>query len=203
MSHRPLNLLVAAGLVAAALSISGGAQAAGTLPPGTVTLIDTPGPGGVFGTNGYDLIKDQRVAAAFTVPAGADMRFVRAGVWLMNNSGDVRARVGVSLQTDASDEGGSESKPSGVEVEGWAARVQTYGWSPVEQFFDSRKGPALAAGHRYWIVLASNAPGGADAVWTLAARGLGVQSITNYGHWLAASPGGALTLRVDAVPVSR
>jgi len=201
MSIATPRRLFAASLAAALLSISGWAFA-DKLPPGTVAIVDTPGPGGPFGTNGFDVFKDQRVAARFTVPADGDMRFVRTGLWMMNNSGDLRGNFLVSLQTDAVDEGGPATLPSGVDIEHWKVRVQTYGWSPVEQFFVSRTGPTLKAGHNYWIVVASNSPPFIDPVWTFARKGLGWSTTTFGGAWQQAGESGALTLHVDAVPVT-
>src|SRR5918911_787832 len=83
----------------------------------TVPIGDPPGPGGVFGINGFDVFAEQAVAARVTVPADGDMRFVRAGLWLMNNSETEQRRVRLTLQTDALDEGGSETLPSGVVLE--------------------------------------------------------------------------------------
>lgn len=189
-------LLTTAGLVA------GNAVAADTSGwTKTVPIVDTPGPGGLFGTNGFDIFIEQAVAARFTVPADGDMRLARIGLWLMNNSETVQKKVRLTLQTDALDEGGSESLPSGVELERWTAPVQTLGWNPVEQFFVTKKGPHLVAGRSYWVVAASMSPMFVDPVWTFAKTGTMVSTTSHDGAWQTAGSGAALTLRIDAHPV--
>jgi hypothetical protein len=192
----------------ATVLISAGWLAAGTAAAAdtsgwtkTVPIVDTPGPGGIFGTNGFDVFIDQAVAARFTVPADGDMRMARIGLWLMNNSDTVQRKVRVMLQTDALDEGGAESLPSGVTLESWTAPVQALGWNPVEQFFVTEKGPHLVAGRSYWVVAASRSPMFIDPVWTFAKTGTMVTTTSRDGAWQTAGSGAALTLRVDAHPV--
>ncbi len=204
MPFRPTSKRLFATSIAASLLVISGWAAAAHLPEGSVQLVNTPGPGGPLGTNGFDVFVDQRVAARFTVPAGGpDMHFERAGVWLMNNSDNVQAQVVVSLQTDALDEGGDATLPSGNSLEHWVTRVKTYGWSPVQQFVFGHPdtAPLLKAGHSYWIVVASNAKPLQDPVWTFARKGLGWSTTSSGGVWQQAGEGGALTLRVDALPV--
>jgi len=167
----------------------------------TVPIVDTPGPGGLFGTNGFDIFIEQAVAARFTVPADGDMRLARIGLWLMNNSETVQKKVRLTLQTDALDEGGSESLPSGVELERWTAPVQTLGWNPVEQFFVTKKGPHLVAGRSYWVVAASMSPMFVDPIWTFAKTGTMFSTTSRDGAWQTAGSAAALTLRIDAHPV--
>jgi hypothetical protein len=198
---RPNRLLAAAGAALLATSLAG-ASHAGNLPPGSIAIVDTAGPGGPLGVNGFDVFREQRVAERFTVPADGDMNFLRTSLWLMNNSGTDRAQIVVSLQTDALDEGGAETKPSGIDLEHWVTRVHTWGWSPVEQFFVTQTAPLLKAGRKYWIVVASNADGGDDPVWAFARKGTLWSTTTSGGHWQAAGEGGAITLRVDALPVN-
>ena len=193
-----LTSLVAAGLIA----VGGAASAAGCQAwTKTVPIVDTPGPGGVFGINGFDVFAEQAVAARFTVPADGDMRLARVGLWLMNNSESEQRRVRVSVQTDALDEGGGETLPSGVVVEQWDTRVQTFGWNPVEQFFLTTHGPLLKAGHSYWAVAGSMSPPFVDPVWTFAKTGNMWTTTTYGGAWQTAGDGAALTLRVDAHPI--
>lgn len=167
----------------------------------TVPIVDTPGPGGPLGTNGFDVFEEQAVAARFTVPADGDMRLVRIGLWLMNNSEVQQRRLRVTLQTDAPDEGGGETLPSGVVLEQWDTRVQTVGWNPVEHFFVARNGPLLQAGRSYWVVAASMAPRYRDPVWTFAKKGSMWTTTSRDGAWQTAGSGAALTLRVDAHPL--
>lgn len=187
-----------AALAAALLSVGLAAQA-GTK---TVPLVDTPGPGGIFGYNGFDVFVEQKVAARFSVPDTGDHRLVRVGIWFMNNSDTEQRTVNVSVQTDALDEGGSESLPSGRRLETWSAPVATVGWNPVEQFFTTVKGPRLKAGQNYWVVAASKSPPFVDPVWTFAKNGNMVTTTTYQGAWQTAGSGAALTLRVDAHPVA-
>jgi len=194
--------LLAAVLISAGWLAAGTAAAADTTSwTKTVPIVDTPGPGGIFGTNGFDVFVEQSVAARFTVPADGNMRLARIGLWLMNNSETVQKKVRVSVQTDALDEGGAETLPSGVELEHWFAPVQTLGWNPVEQFFVTRKGPHLKAGHSYWVVASSQSPVFVDPVWTFAKTGNMVTTTTSNGAWQTAGDGAALTLRIDAHPV--
>jgi hypothetical protein len=195
----------AVAIAAAAILTTGPVPAlADGLPPGSVAIVDTKGPGGPLGLNGFDVSRGQRVAERFTVPADlGDVNFLRGSVWLMNNAVDQRARLLVSLQTDRLDEGGSASQPSGVEVARWHMHVKTDGWVPVEQFFGTLEPPLLKAGRNYWIVLASRANGGEDPVWTFARHGTLWTTTTGAdGRWQAAGPGGAITLRVDVLPVN-
>lgn len=196
--------LLAAAIVAALVPLAAHAGPPHVMPPGTVAIVDTPGPGGPFGTNGFDLLATQRVGARFTVPTElGDSQFLRGGVWLMNNSDSRHKPIRFSLQTDALDEGGLDSMPSGRELQGWTMPVRTEGWNPVEQWFGTGRGPVLQAGHDYWIVLASNSPPFVDPIWVLARKGSMFESVTNDGQWVPGASGGALTLHVDVLPLSR
>ncbi len=188
-------------LATACLLASGATLAAGQDWTKTVPIVDTPGPGGLLGTNGFDVFAEQAVAARFTVPADGDMRLARIGLWLMNNSDTEQRKIRLSVQTDALDEGGGESLPSGVELERWDTTVATFGWNPVEQFFVTKKGPHLVAGRNYWVVAGSMSPPFVDPVWTFAKKGNMWTTTTYQGAWQTAGNGGALTLRVDAHPV--
>ena len=169
----------------------------------TVPIVDTPGPGGLLGYNGFDLFAEQAVAARFTVPADGDYRLARVGLWLMNNSETEQRRLRVMVQTDALDEGGPETMPSGVELERWSTTVQTLGWNPVEQFFVTRSGPLLKAGRSYWVVAGSMSPPLVDPVWTWAKSGNMWTTTSRDGAWQTAGEGAALTLRIDAHKVSQ
>jgi hypothetical protein len=167
----------------------------------TVPIVDTPAPGGPLGFNGFDVFQEQAVAARFTVPADGDMRLARIGIWFMNNSDTLHKRVRLTLQTDALDEGGSETLPSGVELERWDKRVEALGWNPVEQFFVTKTGPLLKAGRNYWVVAASMSPPFVDPVWTWAKNGTAWSTTSREGAWQTAGEGAAPTLRVDALPL--
>lgn len=201
MRLTPLPHLAA--LAAALMFSAGGALAAEVAAPrGVVSIVNTPAPGGFLGLNGFDVFSEQAVAARFTVPADGDMRLARIGLWLMNNSDTLRKTVHLSLETDALDEGGSQTQPSGRVLEKWSAPVATLGWSPVEQFFETTKGPRLLAGRNYWVVAKSKSAPFVDPVWTFASKGLMVTTTTQNGEWQTAGNGGALTLQVDAKPVA-
>lgn len=190
-------------LAAALLLATGTAFAADTQGKfgRTVPIVDTPGPGGPLGFNGFDVFQDQAVAARFTVPADGDMRLARIGIWFMNNSDSQHKRIRLTLQTDALDEGGSETLPSGVELERWDKRVEALGWDPLEQFFVTKTGPTLKAGRNYWVVAASMSPPFVDPVWTWAKNGNMVTTTSHDGAWQTAGSGAAVTLRVDALPL--
>jgi hypothetical protein len=179
------------------------AAAAGADWNKTVPIVDTPGPGGLLGYNGFDLFAEQAVAARFTVPADGDYRLARVGLWLMNNSETEQRKLRVMVQTDALDEGGPETMPSGVELERWSSTVQTLGWNPVEQFFVTRSGPLLKAGRSYWVVAGSMSPPLVDPVWTWAKSGNMWTTTSRDGAWQTAGEGAALTLRIDAHKVSQ
>lgn len=199
MSIRRLSRTASITAVAAACVFAAAVASAATPAWNkTVPIVDTPGPGGLLGTNGFDIFAEQAVAARFTVPADGDMRLARIGVWLMNNSDTEQKRVRLTLQTDALDEGGAETLPSGVVLEQWDTRVQTFGWVPVEQFFLTRSGPRLLAGRSYWVVAASMSPPFVDPVWTFAKTGNMWTTTSHDGAWQTAGNGAALTLRVDA-----
>lgn len=166
-----------------------------------VPIVDTPPPGGPLGFNGFDVFQEQAVAARFTVPADGDMHLARIGIWFMNNSETLHKRIRLSVQTDALDEGGAETMPSGVELERWDKRVEASGWNPVEQFFVTKSGPVLKAGRHYWVVAGSMSPPLVDPVWTWAKNGNMVTTTSRDGAWQTAGSGAAVTLRVDAVPV--
>lgn len=188
-------------LAAALLLATGAAFAAGPRPTAeTVAIVDTPGPGGMFGFIGFDVFQEQAVAARFTVPLDGNFRLARIGIWFMNNSETLQKRMRLTLQTDALDEGGSETLPSGVELERWDTRVAALGWNPVEQFFRSKTAPLLKAGKSYWVVAGSMSPPLVNPVWTWAKSGNMVTTTTHEGAWQTAGDGAAITLRVDAVP---
>jgi hypothetical protein len=183
-----------ASLALASLAFAGKAMAR----PPTVPLVDLPGPGGVFGINGFDLYRGQAVAQRFTVPAEGEFRLARVGFWLMNNSDAERRFLRVQVRMDALDTGGAESMPGRHTIEEWTGRVGTLGWTPVEQFFRSERGPRLEAGHDYWVVAGSRAEGGVDPVWLFAKHGSEVGSQNSGTGWAPGVPQAALTLRVDA-----
>jgi hypothetical protein len=189
--------------VASACLLAAGGAAAETTAAWSKTepIVDTQGPGGFLGFNGFDVFQEQAVAARFTVPATGDYRLARIGIWFMNNSDTVQKRVRLTLQTDALDEGGNETLPSGVELERWDSRVATLGWNPVEQFFQTKRGPVLQAGRNYWVVAASMSPALVDPVWTFAKSGSMVTTTSRDGAWQTAGSGASVTLRVDAQPV--
>lgn len=196
-------LVVCSGLM---VSAAGAAESVAALVPLTgsprVALLNTGKPGGWFGYYGFDVSSEQRVAGRFTVSESGDYKLTRIGVWLMNNSDTEQATVKLSLQTDALDEQGSQTLPSGVTLERWEAPVQTLGWVPVHQYFKSAKRPQLKAGHNYWVVAESKALPGADPIWLVAAEGLLMSTTSYLGQWQPAGESGALTLRVDAKPVA-
>jgi hypothetical protein len=197
-----LTSLVAAGLIA----VGGATSAAEEAPIGGrvfTPIVDTLPPGGFFGYWGFDLFVDQAAAARFTVPADGNYRLARVGIWLMNNSETEQRRVRLMLQTDALDEGGAETLPSGVTLEQWDTRVKTYGWVPVEQFFITKSAPLLKAGRNYWVVAGSMSPPLVDPVWAMASEGNMVTTTTYQGAWQTAGDGAAPTLRVDAVRVRK
>jgi hypothetical protein len=194
-----LRITALAAIAAAGLLATGIAGAAGTEAwTRTVPIVDTPGPGGLLGFNGFDVFTEQAVAARFTVPADGDYRLARIGLWLMNNSETEQRKLRVMVQTDALDEGGPETMPSGVELERWTDVVQTLGWNPVEQFFITKKGPLLKAGRSYWVVAGSMSPPLVDPVWTWAKSGTMWTTTSRDGAWQTAGEGAAVTLRVDA-----
>ena len=187
--------------LAAAGSLAAGPAAAPQSLPPLVSLVNTPPPGGFFGLNGFDVFQGQSVAARFTVPASGDFRLARVGIWFMNNSDTEQYPVRLSVQTDALDEGGPETLPSGRRLATWTAPVKTLGWNPVEQFFRSSTAPRLRAGAHYWVVADSDAPPFVDPVWTFAKKGTAVSTTTFNGAWQTAGSGAAPTLQVDAVAV--
>lgn len=178
-------------------------RAADPAPAALVRLVNTPPPGGFLGFNGFDVYQLQSVAARFAVPETGDHRLLRVGLWLMNNSDTQQFNVRVSLQTDALDEGGTETLPSGRKLASWTAPVATLGWNPVEQFFAGGRGnaPKLLAGRNYWVVAESASPAFVDPVWTFASGGLMVTTTTQNGAWQTPGEGGALTLQVDAARI--
>ena len=196
-------MLVGWGLLTATASAAEPDPAAALATAGSrIALLNTGKPGGPFGYWGFDVSSDQRVAGRFTVPASGDFKLARIGVWLMNNSDTEQAKVKLSIQTDALDEQGSETLPSGVVLEHWSAPVATLGWVPVHQFFASGSKPVLKAGRSYWVVAESKAQPGQDPIWVAAAKGLLMSTTSHFGKWQTAGESAALTLRVDAVPVS-
>lgn len=200
MNHRPFHLAALALSAALAVPL---AHAADPAPTGRASIIDTPAPGGWLGVYGFDVFESQSVAARFSVPATADHRLLRVGLWLMNNSETQQLNVRVSLQTDALDEGGTETLPSGRKLASWVAPVAMLGWNPVEQFFSVGRGnfPKLVAGRNYWVVAESRSPALVNPVWTVSSEGTMVTTTTQNGAWQTAGEGGALTLQVDALPI--
>lgn len=180
------------------------APAVAEIPDGskTVSIVDTKKPGGFLGYWGFDLFQDQSAAERFTVPADGDYRLHRVGIWLMNNSDTEQQAFTISIQTDAKDEGGDQSIPSGHKLLTWQDTVQTYGWTPVQQFFVSPHGPRLLAGHRYWVVAESTSPAFVDPVWVMSGRGRMVNTTTMNGQWQVPGKGAALTLRIDVQPLT-
>ncbi|HEX4509852.1 MAG TPA: hypothetical protein VH328_07235 [Burkholderiaceae bacterium] len=178
--------------------------AAPAWPPKMVQLIHTARPGGFFGYNGADLFAEQQVAERFSVPADGDLRLFRVSLWFMNNSDSQQADVNVSVQTDALDEGGDASIPSGHRIEAWTRPVATYGWTPVRQQFTSDRLPRLKAGHAYWVVAQSNAEAGSDPLWAFSKVGTQMSCYTDAnGAWQACGEAAALTLEVQALPLTR
>jgi hypothetical protein len=187
--------------LAAAGSLAAGPAAAPQNLPQLVSLVNTPAPGGFLGLNGFDVFQGQSVAARFTVPASSNFRLARVGIWFMNNSDSEQYPMRISVQTDALDEGGNETLPSGRRLATWVTTVKTLGWNPLEQFFRSTTGPRLRAGANYWVVAESDAPPFVDPVWTISKKGTAFSTTTYNGAWQTAGSGAAPTLQVDAVAV--
>lgn len=127
------------------------------------------------------------------------MRLARVGLWRMNNSGSFQGRVTVSVQTDAQDEGGSQSLPSASTLGRWTAKVDTLGWTPVKQFFASASKPWLQAGRRDGVVAESAAPALQNPVWVTAARGTLFATTAYQGAWQTGGDGAAPGLIVDGI----
>lgn len=194
---------LAAALVCLALSAPAAAADSTAARPEVLTLVNTPAPGGFFGYWGADVFSGQRVAARFSVPAGSDVNLARVGLWLMNNSDAAQHKLRVSVQTDALDEGGASTLPSGRILARWVQPVTALGWNPVEQFFRASpsKSPVLQGGRDYWVVAESRSPALVNPVWTFSKSGTGwsVFSLPD-GTWQTAGEGAALTLQVDVLP---
>jgi hypothetical protein len=199
----------AAALVLPALAVQ--AQDSTTAAPAAVPspiklakLIHTAPPGGFFGYMGADLFTQQMAAQRFSVPADGHLRLFRVSLWLMNNSETEQPKVTISVQTDALDEGGQQSQPSGHRIESWTRPVGTLGWNPVKQDFTSDRLPRLKSGHDYWIVGQSTADPGADPLWTFSSDGTAMNCYTDAsGAWQACGDAAALTLTVEALPIRK
>lgn len=161
-------------------------------------IYQTSAPGGPFGFWGPDVSSSQKVASRFTVDGSAPLQLARLALHLMNNSDTERATVRLSLQTDALDEGGSQTLPSGSELESWNFPVAALGWNPVQQVINSVYGPALQPGRNYWVVAESAAAPTRNPVWNFASRGTQYSTTTMDGAWQPAGSAAALTLRVEA-----
>jgi hypothetical protein len=208
---RPILAALAAAAVLALPAVTAQAQetaAAGsdvaTSPIKLVKLIHTAPPGGFFGYYGADLFQQQMAAQRFSVPADGHLRLFRVSLWLMNNSDSEQAAVTLSVQTDALDEGGGQSMPSGHRIESWTRPVGTLGWNPVQQRFLSDRLPRLKPGHDYWVVAQSNAAPGADPLWVFSSDGTAMNCYTDAnGDWQACGDAAALTLTVEALPIRK
>jgi hypothetical protein len=178
--------------------------AAAPSPLKVVKLIATKPPGGFFGYNGADLFTDQMAAQRFSVPADGNLRLFRVSIWFMNNSDTVQNDVTVSVQTDALDDGGDQSMPSGHRIESWSRPVATLGWNPVQQHFTSDRLPRLKPGHDYWVVAQSKSDPGVDPLWAFSAEGTQMNCYTDAsGAWQACGEAAALTLTVQALTIRR
>ncbi len=159
-------------------------------------LHDTEDPfGGFLGLWGMDVSTSQTAGARFTVP-DADHVLDEVGVWLMNNSGSVQPAVRVTIREDAGD------VPADTAIAQWTFQIQALGWNPVFERLDGDGTLILEAGRSYWIVGASNAPGGSNAVWNFASQGVGFSANTNNGTWQPGGEGAALTLTVLGTPTA-
>ena len=196
-----LHTRVLAALLPAFLLSLPAAAAEPLARPPLLKFYKTTGPGGVFGYWGPDLYTEQKVASRFTVTTEADVQLARISLYLMNNSDTQRGNVRLSLQTDALDEGGSETLPSGSEIETWNFPVATLGWNPVQQVINSVYGSRLEAGRNYWVVAESDAPALQNPVWTFASKGTQYSTTSLNGAWQTAGSGAALTLRVEGTPL--
>jgi len=180
-------------LAAACLAFAAGASAASDV------LYETSEPGGMFGYWGMDVFDGQSVGARFTVPEGSDVSLGRIGIYFMSNSVDFTPPVvHLSLQTDALDEGGSETLPSGVVLESWDVTVTADGWDPVQEIAESTLLPTLQASRNYWVVAESADQAGDDGIWTFASSGTAYATTTYEGSWQTAGEGAAPTLLVEA-----
>lgn len=169
-----------------------------------VKLIHTAPPGGFFGYMGADLFQQQMAAQRFSVPADGNLRLFRVNLWLMNNSDSDHPDVTLSVQTDALDEGGDQSMPSGHRLESWTRPVATLGWTPVQQRFTSDRLPRLKPGRDYWVVAQSKAEAGVDPLWVFSSDGTAMNCYTDgSGAWQACGEAAALTLTVEALPIHK
>jgi len=204
MSPVPSRRLLPAALAACVMGLAGLAQAQGSPSRSPTVIHDTAGPWGWLGVWGADLYTQQRTAARFTVPADGDLRLVQVSLWLMNNSIYLQLPVRVTLETDALDEGGADSAPSGQVLATWSHKVLALGWDPVQQAFSSNHRPLLAAGRSYWVVAQSNAPVTQNPVWNYASEGTAWGCVSHPDlTWQTCGEGAAPTLKVEALPVLR
>jgi len=119
--------------------------------------------GGFFGYIGYDVFVGQSVGIAFT--PDQDYTLDDIGVWFMSNDWENPGRqYHLSLQLDASGTG-TQSIPSGVEIEGWDIATAAVGWFPVLDVATSVLNPVLSAGITYWVVAESDEEAFVDPVW--------------------------------------
>jgi hypothetical protein len=153
-------------------------------------LFDTGTPPDAFGTDGFDVSREQSVSQRFF--SNIDQTLASVEVWLMSNSdGSVQPSINVSLR-----EAANASTPEGARtVESWVVKVSAKGWSPTRVLLNSTNSPELKFGVFYFVVLESDAQPGSDGVWCQS-NTIAWGSTTASGAWQQGGSGQAAAVKV-------
>jgi hypothetical protein len=168
-------------------------------PPEYEVVYRTHDPfGGPFSPWGPDVCEKQSVAVRFSV--NFDCYLKRLGLWFMNNGSPGVPEVTVTLRNDKSNENGSI--PGNEIYETWTFKVSAVGWNPVREEFSSLKTPYLEKGVKYWIIAESDAVGGEDGDWVMAAIGTGFSTVNSGSGspWQPGNEGAVPATIVWAIP---
>lgn len=161
-------------------------------PASAAIVYETDDPfGGFFGLWGMDIYETQTAGVRFT--PSADYYLDEIKVWFMNN--DVSpSLVLVTLQDDHA----AGSIPGLTVLDSGSFFVSAVGWDPQFESVVSSNRPLLKGGTNYWVVCASDAPGGTSGVWNFAGFGVNFHANTNpgTGEWQPGGSGAALCLTV-------
>lgn len=154
--------------------------------------------GSLLGINGFDVSRDQSVAARFQ-PAHA-YTLDRVKLWLWNNDENGREPL-INITLETNNPAGGESRPSGTVLESWSLNVPSTGvFMPTLFTFNSALHPALQNGGLYWIAARSPAMGGSDPVWAWAANDSGWMSLIDHAtsdQWSNAGTGAVASYIVE------
>ena len=169
----------------------GGAPAPSNRP---WAVFDTGSPPDAFGTDGFDVSRDQSVAMRFIASAGGPLQ--RIELYLMSNTDGSPPQPSVEVQLVV---GSAAAPSSGKVLERFlGVPVTAVGFQPVLVQLKSMLQPNINVGDMLWVVLSSNNSAQSDGVWCMSNSLAFGATTAQDGTWQPGASGNAAAVSVWA-----